>query len=72
MKPQNCFILLFILVLCPIHSAIADKLYQVEILVFEQADKHALGNEWWPENPGSPNKFPTNVVLFSANAPMRL
>ncbi len=46
---------IILLVFCPIHSALADKLYQIEIMVFEQANKQALGEEWWPENPGSPN-----------------
>lgn len=55
MKQHKQFLLLFILVLCPIYPALADKLYQVELLVFEQADKRTLGDEWWPENPGSPN-----------------
>ncbi len=53
-KKSTLGIIIF-LVFCPIYSALADKLYQIDLLVFEQPDKRALGEEWWPENPGSPN-----------------
>lgn len=65
MKQKNRFIFLLFLVFYPIHSALADKLYQIDLLVFEQPDKRALGEEWWPENPGSPNMtlaLPANFI----------
>lgn len=66
MKKYTRNILLLFLSLCPIHSAIADKLYNIELMVFEQADKRALGNELWPENPGTPNLMTAYQPTFIA------
>lgn len=52
---KNIVRLLILLACFQIYSALADGLYQVELLVFEQADKRGVEKEWWPENPGSPN-----------------
>ena len=51
-------------IFCPIYSAFADKLYQIEMLVFEQSDKHSLEQEWWPENPGAPNLDNISPISF--------
>lgn len=56
--------IVILLVILPLSSALADKLYNIELMVFEQADKRALGDEWWPENPGSPNLNTANQPNF--------
>lgn len=61
---RHALTLLLFLVCCPIYSAFANKLYQIEILVFEQTDKRGLNEEWWPENPGSPIISQTTSVNF--------
>jgi hypothetical protein len=71
MKQTTRFILFLFLVFCPIYPALADKLYQIEILVFEQPDKRALGEEWWPENPGSPNIDQATQTAFIAPAQLK-
>jgi hypothetical protein len=77
---RHALIFLLFLVCCPIYSALADKLYQIEILVFEQTDKRGLSEEWWPENPGSPiisqatsvNFTPPKLLKRPGNLPILL
>ena len=70
------------LVLCPLFSmpalALADTLYEIELLVFEQSNQQALGEEWWPEqiaelpHATQPNFIPAKKLKKPAHATILL